>query len=226
RAAPASPARPFDRGRTSVVFGAEGGTDQSTAGGFRALFPSYLGQMPPELDAWLPKITEDTFPGLLTTVTAGPIANRLDLGGKNLTVDAACASSLAALDVACDELVTGGSDVVLCGGADLHNGIQDFLLFTSVHALSTTGQCRTFDAGADGIALGEGVACVVLKRLADAERDGDRIYGRGRAVGASPAGRALGRTAPRQDGQERAVRRAYAQARVEPPAVGLIEAHG
>ncbi|HEV7759628.1 MAG TPA: beta-ketoacyl synthase N-terminal-like domain-containing protein, partial [Acidimicrobiales bacterium] len=218
--------RPFDRERTSVVFGAEGGTDQSTAGGFRALFPSYMGQIPAELDAWLPKITEDTFPGLLTNVIAGRIANRLDLGGKNLTVDAACASSLAALDVACDELVTGGSDVVLCGGADLHNGIQDFLLFTSVHALSTTGQCRTFDASADGIALGEGVACVVLKRLADAERDGDRVYAVIRSVAASSDGRSLGLTAPRQEGQERALHRAYTEAKVDPRDVGLIEAHG
>ncbi|HET8621591.1 MAG TPA: beta-ketoacyl synthase N-terminal-like domain-containing protein, partial [Acidimicrobiales bacterium] len=218
--------RPFDRERTSVIFGAEGGTDQTTAHGFRALYPSYAGTMPPELDEWLPKISEDSFPGLLTNVIAGRIANRLDLGGKNLTVDAACASSLAALDAACAELGSGGSDVVLCGGADLHNGVQDFLLFTSVHALSTTGQCRTFDADADGIALGEGVACVVLKRLADAERDGDRIYGVVRGVGASSDGRSLGLTAPRQDGQERAVRRAYAQAGVDPRSVGLIEAHG
>jgi acyl transferase domain-containing protein/NAD(P)H-dependent flavin oxidoreductase YrpB (nitropropane dioxygenase family) len=218
--------RSFDRQRASVIFGAEGGTDQSTAHGFRALYPSYLGQMPAELEEWLPKISEDSFPGLLTNVIAGRIANRLDLGGKNLTVDAACASSLAALDAACIELASGGSDLVLCGGADLHNGVQDFLLFTSVHALSTTGRCRTFDAGADGIALGEGVACVVLKRLADAERDGDRIYGIVRGVGASSDGRSLGLTAPRQDGQERAVRRAYAQARIEPREVGLIEAHG
>ncbi|HEY7070307.1 MAG TPA: beta-ketoacyl synthase N-terminal-like domain-containing protein, partial [Acidimicrobiales bacterium] len=218
--------RPFDRQRASVIFGAEGGTDQTTAHGFRAMYPSYLGEMPAELGEWLPKISEDSFPGMLTNVIAGRIANRLDLGGKNLTVDAACASSLAALDAACIELASGGSDLVLCGGADLHNGVQDFLLFTSVHALSTTGQCRTFDAGADGIALGEGVACVVLKRVADAERDGDRIYGIVRAVGASSDGRSLGLTAPRQDGQERAVRRAYAQARVEPRHVGLIEAHG
>ena len=218
--------RPFDRRRTSVIFGAEGGTDQTGAHGFRALYPSYLGAMPPELGDWLPKISEDSFPGLLTNVIAGRIANRLDLGGKNLTVDAACASSLAALDAACIELVTGGSDTVLCGGADLHNGIQDFLLFTSVHALSTSGQCRTFDADADGIALGEGVACVVLKRLADAERDGDRIYAVVRGVGASSDGRSLGLTAPRQEGQERAVRRAYAQAGVDAASVGLIEAHG
>src|SRR5918998_127320 len=102
--------RPFDRERTSVIFGAEGGTDQSGAHGFRALFPSYLGEMPPELADWLPRISEDSFPGLLTNVISGRIANRLDLGGKNLTVDAACASSLAALDAACTELAVGGRD--------------------------------------------------------------------------------------------------------------------
>ncbi|HEY8544227.1 MAG TPA: beta-ketoacyl synthase N-terminal-like domain-containing protein, partial [Acidimicrobiales bacterium] len=218
--------RAFDRERTSVVFGTEGSTDQSAASGFRAMFPSYLGDLPPELDEWLPKVTEDSFAGLLPNVIAGRIANRLDLGGRNLTVDAACASSLAAVDVACAELAAGSSDVVLCGGADLHNGIQDFLLFTSVHALSTTGQCRTFDRDADGIALGEGIACVVLKRLADAERDGDRIYAVIKAVGASSDGRSLGLTAPRQEGQERALRRAYAQAGIDPKDVGLVEAHG
>jgi acyl transferase domain-containing protein/NAD(P)H-dependent flavin oxidoreductase YrpB (nitropropane dioxygenase family)/NADP-dependent 3-hydroxy acid dehydrogenase YdfG len=218
--------RSFDRNRASVIFGAEGGTDQSAAHGFRALFPAYAGDLPPELDAWLPHTTEDSFPGLLTNVIAGRIANRLDLGGKNLTVDAACASSLAAVDAACAELAAGGSDLVLCGGADLHNGVQDFLLFTSVHALSTTGQCKTFDESADGIALGEGVACLALKRVADAERDGDRIYAVIKGVGASSDGRSLGLTAPRQDGQERAVRRAYEQAGVEPRSVGLVEAHG
>ena len=69
---------------------------------------------------------------MLANVIAGRIANRLDLGGANYTVDAACASSLAAVDVACKELTAGTSDLVLCGGADLHNGINDYLLFASV----------------------------------------------------------------------------------------------
>ncbi|PXY51697.1 hypothetical protein CIT14_22050, partial [Virgibacillus profundi] len=134
--------------------------------------PSYVGQIPPALDAQLPRLTEDSFPGVLANVIAGRVANRLDLGGANYTVDAACASSLTAVDVACKELSSGTSDMVLCGGADLHNGINDYLLFASVHALSPTGRSATFDSSADGIALGEGVACVALKRLADAKRDG------------------------------------------------------
>ncbi len=218
--------RQFDRSRTSVVFGAEAGTDLAGAYGFRTLYPGYLGQLPPELDQQLPQLTEDSFPGVLANVIAGRVANRLDLGGANCTIDAACASSLAALDLACKQLRDGDSDMVLCGGADVHNGINDYLMFASVRALSPTGRCRPFDASADGIALGEGVACVVLKRLADAERDGDRIYAVVKAVGASSDGRSLGLTAPRPEGQRRALERAYRRAGIAPAEIGLVEAHG
>ena len=215
-----------DHDRTSVVFGAEAGSDLSNAGVLRNTLPSYLGALPRELDEQLPRLTEDSFPGVLANVIAGRIANRLDLGGANYTVDAACASSLAAVDVACKELVGGTSDLVLCGGVDLHNGINDFLLFSSVHALSASGRSRTFDAEADGIALGEGAACVVLKRLEDAERDGDRVYAVIRGVGSASDGRALGLTAPRPEGQRRALERAYRNAQISPARVGLVEAHG
>ncbi|WP_153033828.1 type I polyketide synthase [Amycolatopsis sp. YIM 10] len=216
----------FDRTRTSVVFGAEAGSDLSNAATLGAVLPSYVDQVPPALAGQLPELTEDSFPGMLANVIAGRIANRLDLGGANYTVDAACASSLAALDVACKELVAGTSDVVLCGGADLHNGINDYVLFSSVHALSPTGRSRTFDDSADGIALGEGVACLVLKRLSDAERDGDRIYAVVKGVGSASDGRSLGLTAPRPEGQRAALERAYTSAGISPAAVGLLEAHG
>ncbi|MFD9080652.1 SDR family NAD(P)-dependent oxidoreductase [Streptomyces erythrochromogenes] len=218
--------RAFDRSRTSVVFGAEAGTELAGAYGLRALHPAYLGDLPPALDEQLPRLTEDSFPGILANVIAGRVANRLDLGGANCTVDAACASSLAALDLACRQLRDGDSDMVLCGGADVHNGINDYLMFASVHALSPGGRCRPFDAAADGIALGEGVGAVVLKRLADAERDGDRVYAVVKAVGAASDGRSLGLTAPRPEGQRRALERAYARAGIAPAEVGLIEAHG
>ncbi|MER5733601.1 SDR family NAD(P)-dependent oxidoreductase [Streptomyces sp. NPDC002138] len=218
--------RAFDRTRTSVVFGAEAGTELAGAYGLRALHPAYLGELPAELDEQLPRLTEDSFPGILANVIAGRVANRLDLGGANCTVDAACASSLAALDLACRQLRDGDSDMVLCGGADVHNGINDYLMFASVRALSPSGRCRPFDAGADGIALGEGVGALVLKRLADAERDGDRVYAVIKSVGASSDGRSLGLTAPRPEGQRRALERAYARAGIAPAEVGLIEAHG
>jgi acyl transferase domain-containing protein/NAD(P)H-dependent flavin oxidoreductase YrpB (nitropropane dioxygenase family)/NAD(P)-dependent dehydrogenase (short-subunit alcohol dehydrogenase family) len=214
------------RERTAVVFGAEAGSDLAAAYNFRATFRSYFGELPPELDKELPELTEDSFPGGLSNVIAGRIANRLDLRGPNYAVDAACASSLAALDLACKELATGSSDMVLCGGADLHNTVEDYFLFSSVHALSPNGRPRPFDAKADGIAIGEGVACVVLKRLADAERDGDRIYAVVRSVAGSSDGRSLGLTAPRPEGQRLALQRAYERAGIAPARVGLIEAHG
>ncbi|MFE4061978.1 beta-ketoacyl synthase N-terminal-like domain-containing protein, partial [Streptomyces sp. NPDC059096] len=215
-----------DHRRTSVIFGAEAGSDLANASTLRTVLPAYVGALPPGLEEQLPKLTEDSFPGMLANVIAGRIANRLDLGGANYTVDAACASSLTAVDAACKELVTGTSDLVLCGGADLHNGINDYLLFSSVHALSPSGRSATFDASADGIALGEGVACVALKRLADAERDGDRIYAVIDGVGSASDGRGLGLTAPRPEGQRAALTRAYANARISPADVGLVEAHG
>ncbi|MFB9545798.1 type I polyketide synthase [Micromonospora sagamiensis] len=215
-----------DHSRTGVVFGAEVGSDMAHAQTLRMMLPTYLGEVPAELEDQLPVITEDSFPGVLANVITGRVANRLDLGGPNFTIDAAYASSLAALDAACKELAAGTSDLMICGGADLHNGINDYLMFSSAHALSPTGRSRAFDSTGDGIALGEGVACVVLKRLAEAERDGDRIYAVIKGVGSSSDGRALGLTAPRAEGQRRALDRAYARGRVSPRQVGLIEAHG
>ncbi|WP_203991239.1 type I polyketide synthase [Virgisporangium aurantiacum] len=225
-APPGGDGRPFDRSRTSVIFGAESGGELSNAAMMRAALPGYLAEVPAALTAQLPTFTEDTFPGVLANVIAGRIANRLDLGGSNYTVDAACASSLAALDAACRELVAGTADMVLCGGADTHNGVYDFRLFGSVGALSPTGRSRPFDHAADGIALGEGVGCLVLKRLADARRDGDRVYAVIRGIGSASDGRARGLTAPRPEGQRLALMRAYAQARISPADVGLVEAHG
>ncbi|WP_240687236.1 type I polyketide synthase [Amycolatopsis suaedae] len=218
--------REFDRDRASVIFGAEAGADLANAYTVRSALPALHGSTPPELDEFLPRLTEDSFPGVLGNVISGRIANRLDLGGANYTVDAACASSLAALDVACKELTAGSSDLVLCGAVDLHNSAHDYLMFASVGALSASGRCATFDSSADGIALGEGVACVVLKRLADAERDGDRVYAVIKGIGSSSDGRSLGLTAPRADGQRRALHRAYGEAGVPVGAVGLVEAHG
>jgi acyl transferase domain-containing protein/NAD(P)H-dependent flavin oxidoreductase YrpB (nitropropane dioxygenase family)/NAD(P)-dependent dehydrogenase (short-subunit alcohol dehydrogenase family) len=218
--------RSFNREMTSVIFGAEAGTDLAAAYSLRSVFPQWLGALPSELDERLPTLTEDSFAGVLANVISGRIANRLDLGGVNFTVDAACASSLAALDNAVKSLRSAESDMVICGGADLHNSINDYLMFSSVHALSKTGRCRPFDQGADGISLGEGVAAVILKRANDARRDGDRIYARISSVAGSSDGKALGLTAPRHEGQQRAIKRAYQRAGLSTHEVELIEAHG
>ncbi|MEJ5102533.1 SDR family NAD(P)-dependent oxidoreductase [Chryseobacterium sp. MYb328] len=216
----------INRENISVIIGAEGGNDLANSYSFRGYYKQVFGELHEEVKEAFPHTTEDSFPGILANVIAGRITNRLDLGGRNFTVDAACASSLAALDLACQELALGKSDMVLAGGADLHNGINDYLMFSSTHALSRKGRCATFDSEADGIALGEGIAILVLKRYEDAINDGDRIYSVIKGVGGSSDGKALGLTAPRKVGQVRALERAYTQAGISAASVGLVEAHG
>ena len=169
---------------------------------------------------------ESTFPGVLGNVVAGRIANRFDLGGTNCVTDAACASSLSALAMAVGELRLGQSDLVITGGADTMNDIFMYVCFSKTPALSPTGDCRPFSDRADGTMLGEGIGMVALKRLADAERDGDRIYAVVKGVGSSSDGRAKSVYAPVPEGQASAMRRAYEQAGYSPDTVELIEAHG
>lgn len=219
--------RPFDRERASVILGASGGTgDVGTQYGLRAELPRFAGQLPKDVADRLPEWTEDSFAGILVNVIAGRIANRLNFGGANFTTDAACGSSLAAVYQGVSELTAGRSDFVLAGGVDTVQGPFGFLCFSKTQALSPRGRCATFDQEGDGIAISEGIAMIALKRLEDAERDGDRIYAVIKGVGASSDGNAKGMTAPLPAGQLRAMRRAYAQAGFGPAEVGLFEAHG
>ncbi|MDR3141707.1 MAG: SDR family NAD(P)-dependent oxidoreductase [Tannerellaceae bacterium] len=215
-----------DLDNTSVFFGAEGATDLAYTYSIRSGLMQLFGYLPSEIDEALPKLTEDSFPGVLSNVIAGRIANRLNLGGRNYTVDAACASSLAAMDVACQELVSNRSDMVIAGGADFHNGINDFLMFSSTYALSKKGRPASFSNEADGIVLGEGIGVVVLKRLKDARRDGNKIYAVIKAIEGSSDGRSLGLTAPNHKGQANALARAYRRAGIVPSQAGFVEAHG
>ncbi|OLZ51471.1 beta keto-acyl synthase [Amycolatopsis coloradensis] len=169
---------------------------------------------------------EATFPGVLTNVVAGRIANRFDLHGMNYTTDAACASSLSAVSAGVADLALGRSDLVLAGGADTQNGVEMFMCFSKTPALSPTGDCRPFSADADGTMLGEGVVMLALKRLSDAERDGDNIYAVIRGIGSSSDGRSTAVYAPLPEGQARALRRAYEEAGYGPETVELVEAHG
>nr|MCH9687866.1 acyltransferase domain-containing protein [Deltaproteobacteria bacterium] len=169
---------------------------------------------------------ESSFPGLLGNVVAGRVANRLDLGGANCVIDAACASTLAALNMGMQELWQGDSELVIAGGADTLNDIFMFMCFSKTPALSPTGDCRPFSADADGTMLGEGLGMVALRRLADAERDGDKIYAVVRGLGSSSDGRGNSVYAPSSAGQAQALRRAYAQAGFDPRTIELVEAHG
>lgn len=121
------------------------------------------------------EINEDTMPGELANILAGRIANLFNFRGPSFTTDAACASALAAVNAAAEGLVDGQFDAAVVGGVDRNMNVGSFVKFCKIGALSATGT-RPFDAGADGFVMAEGAALFVLKRLADAERDGDRIY--------------------------------------------------
>ena len=172
------------------------------------------------------EFNENSFPGGLGNIVAGRITNRFNLGAMNCTLDAACASALAAVNLAVSELVMGRADLMLTGGVDLDNSMLTYLSFCKTPALSPGDKVRTFDESSNGMLPGEGIGMMVLKRLADAERDGDRIYAVIRGIGASSDGRYKSIYAPRAEGQAKSLRRAYEEAGFAPQTVGLIEAHG
>ncbi len=220
----------FAKDRTSIVLANAGHGPITAFYSLRSMLDWTLSDMDPayrkELESRLPEWTEDSFPGYLGNVVAGRVANRFDLGGINFCVDAACASSLAALYIGVRELRAGSSDMVLLAATDTHNQPGDYLSFSKTHALSPRGRCRTFDESADGIVISEGIAVLVLKRLSDAQRAGDRIYALVRGIGGSSDGRDLSLTAPRPAGQMLALERAYEDAGLSPASVELLEAHG
>ncbi|MFO7634431.1 MAG: beta-ketoacyl synthase N-terminal-like domain-containing protein, partial [Caldilinea sp.] len=229
----------IDKSRISVILGATGATELVVHLGSRLQRPIWLNALRangvPEdeaqaicnriADSYVPW-TEASFPGLLGNVVAGRIANKFDLGGTNCVVDAACASSLSALSMGLSELYLGQADMVIVGGVDTLNDILMYMCFSKTPALSASGDCRPFSDQADGTILGEGLGMLALRRLEDAERDGDRIYAVIRGVGSSSDGKGTAVYAPKASGQAYALRRAYAAAGYSPRTVELLEAHG
>nr|WP_268254430.1 type I polyketide synthase [Streptomyces hiroshimensis] len=184
----------------------------------RAAFTRSLGADSPDAAA-----------GLVPNLVASRTAGRLDLRGPAYTIDAACASSLVAVDRAVAELATGRCDVMLAGGVHHCHDITLWSVFSQLRALSPSQRIRPFHRNADGLLIGEGSAVVVLKRLADAQRDGDRVYAVVRGTGVSGDGRSSGLLSPDPGGQVRAVRQAWRAAGLDPRAphcLGLLEAHG
>ncbi|HSK26805.1 MAG TPA: polyketide synthase, partial [Jiangellales bacterium] len=237
---------PVDPERVAVVIGNAIGGDKHYRTTLRIQFPEFardlrhapsFSSLPAEvreaiLTEWherflaheLP-ITEDTMPGELSNVIAGRIANLFNFRGPNFTTDAACASGLAAMSAAVHGLVAGEYDAAITGGIDRNMGVNAFVKFCKIGALSATGT-RPFDAGADGFVMGEGASLFVLKRLADAERDGDRVYAVLLGLAGSSDGKGKGITAPNPVGQRLAVERAWANAGVKPGSASAVEAHG
>ena len=173
----------------------------------------------------LPEITEDTMPGELGNCLAGRIANLFNFRGPNYVVDAACASALAAISAAAEGLIEGEYDAVVAGGIDRNMGASSFTKFCKIGALSATGT-RPYADGADGFVMGEGAAMFILKRLADAERTGDRIYAVIRGLGGSSDGKGKGITAPNPVGQRLAIERAWRNTGLDPTTATYVEGHG
>ena len=238
--------RPFDRERTAVVIGNSMGGSNSRTYTRSVYFPvvysalesalsnrniseseaeKVLSSFSEAYNKGLPDVNEDSMPGELANVIAGRIANCLNLRGQNFTTDAACASTLAAVESASYLLRSKNVDMVLCGGSDASMDPVSFTKFSKIGALSATGS-RPFDAGADGFVMGEGSGFFVLKRLSDAVRDNDKIYALITGIGGSSDGKGKGITAPNKMGQVLAVQRAWASAKIKPSDLQLIEAHG
>jgi acyl transferase domain-containing protein len=188
--------------------------------------PAELDAIKAALKAALPPFNAETAPSLCHSVMCGRISNRMDLMGPSYSVDVTCASSLIALEHGVRQLAAGTCDLALVGGVQVSTTFPIALVFAQLGALSRRGESRPFHPESDGLLLGEGVGVLVVRRLADAERDGDRIYAVVRGVGVASDGRAVGLLAPRVEGEELAMRRAYEAAGVAPSEIGLLEAHG
>ncbi|MGA9597075.1 MAG: beta-ketoacyl synthase N-terminal-like domain-containing protein, partial [Acidimicrobiia bacterium] len=240
------PDRPLDPDRTAVVLGNAMAGEMHYLTALRAYYPEYAEELSnaptfAALDAAVresiltellggvrdrfPSITEDTMPGELSNIIAGRVANLYNFHGPNFIVDAACASALAAISAAIGGLERGDYDAVLTGGIDANMGVPSFIKFCKIGALSATGT-RPYHDGADGFVMGEGAAVLLLKRLADAERDGDHVYAVVRGLGGSSDGRGKGITAPNPIGQEFAISRAWRNANLVPSSATYVEGHG
>jgi acyl transferase domain-containing protein/NADPH:quinone reductase-like Zn-dependent oxidoreductase/acyl carrier protein len=164
--------------------------------------------------------------GTALSIVANRISNVLDLHGPSLGIDTACSSALVALDAACRALRDGSIDVGMAGGVNILLDPRMFLTFCRARMLSRAGRIAAFDAEADGFVRGEGAGVVLLKRLDDALRDGNRIYATIAATAVNQDGRTDSITAPNPAAQKAMIRAALTQAGIAPTAVAYVEAHG
>jgi len=240
------PQRPLDPARTAVILGNAMAGEKHYLTTMRVYFPEYTreldetasfaalpaevrrniaGELHDRVAKHLPEITEDTMPGELANCISGRISNLFNFHGPNYVVDAACASAMAAITNAVEGLMEQDFDLAITGGIDRNMGASTFVKFCKIGALSATGT-RPYAEGADGFVMGEGAAIFLLKRLADAERDGDKIYAVLRGMGGSSDGKGKGITAPNPIGQKLCIERAWQNAGLSPATATLIEGHG
>ena len=240
------PKRSLNLDRTAVILGNAMAGERHYLTSLRVFFPEYAAELqasasfaalPPAMQKeitrelhermakHLPEITEDSMPGELANCIAGRIANIFNLHGPNFITDAACASAMAAINSAAEGLIEHDFDAAITGGIDRNMGAPTFVKFCKIGALSATGT-RPYAEGADGFVMGEGSVIFLLKRLADAEHDGDKIYAVLRGVGASSDGRGKGITAPNPVGQKFCIERAWQNAGLSPATATYFEGHG
>ncbi len=240
------PARHLELDRTAVILGNAMAGEKHYLTSLRIYFPEYArqlsesasfaalpegvrksitGELHRRMDSLLPEVTEDSMPGELANCIAGRIANIYNFHGPNYVVDAACASAMAAINAAVEGLVQNEFDTAVTGGIDRNMGAPSFTKFCKIGALSATGS-RPYAEGADGFVMGEGAVIFLLKRLADAERDGDKVYAVLRGIGGSSDGKGKGITAPNPIGQKFAIERAWQNAGLSPATVTYVEGHG
>ena len=229
--------RDFDRDRVSVICGVTGAQELVIPLGARLGHPHWrralrkagipattAEQIVADIAAAYVNWQESSFPGLLGNVIAGRIANRFDLHGTNCVVDAACASSLAALRLACLELRSGNCDMAISGGVDTFNDIFMYMCFARTQALAADGKAKVYDRRADGTTLGEGAGMLILKRYDDAVAADDHIYAVIRSVGSASDGRGHAIYEPSVAGQALALHNAYHG--IDPTSIELLEGHG
>ncbi len=219
----------LNRARTGVILAAIVLPTESTSALTRELFEPLLTKaatggaalQPPDASALLRRRAA----ARLTGLPAALLAHAFGLGGTTFTLDAACASSLYAIKLACDELRAGRADAVVTGGVSRPDALFTQVGFSQLRALSPSGRCAPFDRSADGLVVGEGAGLLLLKRLEDALADGDEVLGLIRAVGLSNdlRGNLL---APDSEGQLRAMRAPYAAAGWAAGEVDYVECHG
>jgi acyl transferase domain-containing protein len=230
--------RPYERARTGVFIGASANEHKElVVSRLRAmqLFDGAFGR--PLRDDAAEKLRdamiEQVVPmrafamaGNLLNMNAAIVAQTYDLGGPALSLDAACSSALVAAQQAIVNLRAGQVDLAIAGGVYVNLLPDNLVGFSRIGAISRKGECRPFDANADGFVMGEGVGAVILKRLEDAQRDGDRIYAVVKGAASNNDGRSEGPMTPRPGGQLDALRLAYQDAGFSPATVGYVEAHG
>jgi phthiocerol/phenolphthiocerol synthesis type-I polyketide synthase A len=173
----------------------------------------------PNVDGW-------SNTGGATSIIANRLSYFLDLRGPSVAIDTACSSSLVAIHLACQSLRTQDSNLAIAAGVNLLLSPAVFRGFDQVGALSPTGRCRAFDAAADGFVRGEGAGVVVLKRLTDAQRDGDRVLAVVCGSAVNQDGRSNGLMAPNPAAQMAVLRAAYTNAAMQPTEVDYVETHG